>query len=116
MPAIIAREVGEKADLVIAFGSSLNYYTIDGGNMYPKAEMVQIDIEPLGFAHGTKSGDLHLAADAKLAAAAIVEKLRARRQNCSEHPLGGTRAAHQGRAGRQRGIRHQSRHGSIRAR
>ena len=74
----IAREVGEKADLVIAFGSSLNYYTVDGGHMYPKAEIVQIDTEPLGFAHGTKSGDLHLAADAKLAAAAIVEKLRAR--------------------------------------
>jgi thiamine pyrophosphate-dependent acetolactate synthase large subunit-like protein len=74
----IAREVGEKADLVIAFGSSLNYYTVDGGHMYPKAEIVQVDTEPLGFAYGAKSGDLHLAADAKLAAAAIVEKLRAR--------------------------------------
>jgi thiamine pyrophosphate-dependent acetolactate synthase large subunit-like protein len=74
----IARELGEKADLVIAFGSSLNYYTVDGGHMYPKSEIVQVDIEPPGFAHGMKSGDLHLAADAKVAAAAIVEKLRTR--------------------------------------
>ncbi|HEY2137019.1 MAG TPA: thiamine pyrophosphate-dependent enzyme, partial [Xanthobacteraceae bacterium] len=73
----IAREVGAKADLVIAFGTSLNYYTVDGGSMFPIAEVVQIDIEPLGLAHGMKSGDLHLAADAKLAAAAILEKLRA---------------------------------------
>ena len=70
----IAREMGA-ADLLVVFGSSLNYYTVDNGSMFPKAEIVQIDIEPLGLAHGTKSGDLHLAADAKLAAAAILEKL-----------------------------------------
>ena len=71
----IAREMGAKADLVLAFGSSLNYYTVDGGSMFPNAEVVQIDTEPAGFAHGMKSGDLHLAADAKLAAAAILAKL-----------------------------------------
>ena len=71
----IAREMGAKADLVVAFGSSLNYYTVDGGSMFPNAEVVQIDTEPAGFAHGMKSGDLHLAADAKLAAAAILAKL-----------------------------------------
>src|SRR5262249_53990593 len=43
-----------------------------------KAEVAQIDIEPLGLAHGMKSGDLHLAADAKLAAAAILRKLPVR--------------------------------------
>ena len=74
----IAREMGAKADLVLAFGTSLNYYTLDGGNMFPKAEVAQIDIEPLGLAHGMKSGDLHLAADAKLAAAAILRKLPVR--------------------------------------
>ena len=107
----IAREVGEKADLVIAFGSSLNYYTVDGGHMYPKAEIVQIDTEPLGFAHGTKSGDLHLAADAKLAAAAIAREAARAGQDGREHPLERTGAPDQGRAGRRRGIRHQSGHG-----
>ncbi|MEI8154357.1 MAG: thiamine pyrophosphate-binding protein, partial [Hyphomicrobiales bacterium] len=51
----VAREVGEKADLVVTFGSSLNYYTVDGGHMFPKAEVVQIDTQPLGLAHGMKS-------------------------------------------------------------
>ena len=73
----IAREVGSQADLVLAFGSSLNPYTLDNGAMFPKAEVVQIDIAPLGLAHGFKAGDLHLAADAKLTAAAILQKLRA---------------------------------------
>ena len=74
----IAREVGEKADLVVAFGSSLNYYAIDGGQMFPNAEVAQVDTEPLGLAFGMKSGDLHLAADAKLTAAAITYRLLTR--------------------------------------
>jgi acetolactate synthase I/II/III large subunit len=74
----IAREMGAKADLVVTFGSSLNYYTIDSGTMFPNAEVVQVDTAPLGLAFGMKSGDLHLAADAKLTAIAIAEKLRAR--------------------------------------
>jgi acetolactate synthase-1/2/3 large subunit len=74
----IAHEVGPQADLVIAFGSSVNYYTVDGGHMYPKAEFVQIDIEPRGLNGGMKAADLHLRADAKLAAAAALKKLRER--------------------------------------
>jgi thiamine pyrophosphate-dependent acetolactate synthase large subunit-like protein len=74
----IARELGAGADLVVTFGSSLNYYTVDGGHMYPKAEIVQIDTHPQGLAHGMKSGDLHLRADARLAAAETLKALRAR--------------------------------------
>ncbi|MEX2034270.1 MAG: thiamine pyrophosphate-dependent enzyme, partial [Xanthobacteraceae bacterium] len=72
----IARELGAQADLVVAFGSSLNHYTVDGGHMFPKAEIVQIDTDPRGLAHGAKSGDLHLRADAKLAAAETLKTLR----------------------------------------
>jgi len=74
----IARELGGEADLVVAIGTSLNYYTVDGGNMFPKATVVQIDTEPLGLHNGLKAGDLHLLADAKLAVAATLETLRAR--------------------------------------
>jgi len=74
----IAHEVGAQADLVVAIGTSLNYYTIDGGNMFADAEVVQIDTEPLGLRNGMKAADLYLRADAKLAAAAALEKLRAR--------------------------------------
>jgi thiamine pyrophosphate-dependent acetolactate synthase large subunit-like protein len=64
----IARELGAQADLVVAIGASLNYYTVDGGNMFPNAEVVQIDTEPLGLRNGMKAADLYLRADAKLAA------------------------------------------------
>ncbi len=80
----IAREVGEQADLVVAIGASLNYYSVDGGHMFPKAEIVQVDTEPLGLRNGMRAADLYLRADAKLAAAGMLEKLRAR---------GGTRAS-----------------------
>ena len=72
----IARELGAQADLVVAFGTSLNYYTVDNGSMFPKAKIVQIDIEPEGLAHGMKSGDLHLLADAGFTAYVIAEELR----------------------------------------
>ncbi|HEY6995741.1 MAG TPA: thiamine pyrophosphate-dependent enzyme, partial [Xanthobacteraceae bacterium] len=74
----IAREVGEQADLVVAIGTSLNYYSVDGGHMFPAAEVVQIDTEPLGLRNGMQAADLYLRADAKAAAAAALAKLRAR--------------------------------------
>jgi thiamine pyrophosphate-dependent acetolactate synthase large subunit-like protein len=46
--------------------------------MFPKAEVVQIDTEPLGLHNGMKSADLHLRADAKLAAAEALKRLRER--------------------------------------
>jgi thiamine pyrophosphate-dependent acetolactate synthase large subunit-like protein len=73
----IATEMGAEADLVVAIGASLTHYTVDGGQMYPKAEVVQIDIEPLGLRHGLKAADVYLRADAKLAAAAALAALRA---------------------------------------
>jgi len=73
----IAVEVGAQADLVVAIGTSLNYYTVDGGNMFPKAEVAQIDVEPLGLRNGLKAADLYLRADAKLAVVEVLKKLRA---------------------------------------
>jgi len=35
----IARELGIRVDLVIAIGASLTYHTVDGGSMYPNAEI-----------------------------------------------------------------------------
>jgi hypothetical protein len=34
---------------VVTFGSSLNYNTVNGGHMHPQAEVVQVDIHPLGL-------------------------------------------------------------------
>jgi acetolactate synthase-1/2/3 large subunit len=73
----VAREAGEQADLVVGFGTSLNYFTVDGGHMFPKAEVAQVDTEPLGLNTGLKAGDLHLRADARLTAVELLGKLRA---------------------------------------
>ena len=72
----IAREMGGRADLVVAFGASLSHYTLDGGSMYPRAELAQVDIEPAGLHHGMRGADLYLRADAKLTAQALLDALR----------------------------------------
>ena len=68
----IAYELGQQADLVVAIGSSVNYYTIDGGHMFPEGRASpRSTSRPQGrMARGMKAGDLHLRADAKLAAVA----------------------------------------------
>jgi thiamine pyrophosphate-dependent acetolactate synthase large subunit-like protein len=40
------RTILSEADLVLAFGASLNLYTVDHGRLYPDAMLVQIDVEP----------------------------------------------------------------------
>lgn len=74
----IAREIGAQADLVVTFGASLSYYTVDGGNMYPKAKVAQVDLEPIGLRQGLKAADFYVRADAKLTAEAVARLLRER--------------------------------------
>lgn len=71
----IAREIGEIADLVIAIGASMTYYTVDGGRMFPSAQIVQIDVEPAGYKHGAKVADFYIKADAKQATNMLLENL-----------------------------------------
>jgi acetolactate synthase-1/2/3 large subunit len=73
----IARELGAQADLVIAIGASLTNYTVDGGKMYPKAEVAQIDMEPAGLRHGLQAADTYVRADAKLAVQELTKNLKA---------------------------------------
>jgi len=71
----VASEMGAKADLVLAIGASLSFYTLDGGAMFPNAEVVQVDMEPQGLHQGLKAADIHLRSDARLTAEAIGEAL-----------------------------------------
>jgi len=68
----IAREVGREADLVVAIGASLSHHTLDGGRMFPKAHMVQIDNEPRGIWHGRRVADSYVRADARLAVEHVI--------------------------------------------
>jgi thiamine pyrophosphate-dependent acetolactate synthase large subunit-like protein len=80
----IAREVSAKADLVLAIGASLTYHTVDGGAMFPSAEVIQIDTHPLGLRDGDEAADIYVMADAKLAATELLAKLKARGKTKAE--------------------------------
>ena len=67
-----ARERFAEADLVIGIGVGLGHYTTEGGYLYPSARTVQIDINPRGLWQGLRTADLHVRADAKAAAEAII--------------------------------------------
>jgi thiamine pyrophosphate-dependent acetolactate synthase large subunit-like protein len=73
-----SRERFAESDLVIAFGAGLGHYTTEGGYLYPGARVVQVDVSPRGLWQGLKTGDLHVRADAKTAAAAMVSRLQQR--------------------------------------
>ncbi len=74
-----SRERFAEADLVIGCGAGLGHYTTEGGYLYPGAKVVQIDINPRGYWQGLKTADLHVRADAKAAAEAIVARLDQRK-------------------------------------
>ena len=72
----LAYEVFNQCDLVIAVGASLSNHTSHAGKLYPKAFVVQIDLNPLGLQYGIASADLTLRCDASEGLAAILEKLK----------------------------------------
>ena len=74
----VARELFAEADLVIAIGASLTYYTVDGGALFPKAFVAQIDERPLGLRDGMLAADMFIKADAKAGAEVVTTELRRR--------------------------------------
>ncbi|MGH7111455.1 MAG: thiamine pyrophosphate-binding protein [Stellaceae bacterium] len=72
----LGREYFAESDLVIAAGAGLGHYTTEGGYLFPNAKVVRIDTHPRGLWQGLKTADLHVQADAKAAAEAIVGRLR----------------------------------------
>ena len=74
----LGREFFAESDLVIGFGAGLGHYTTDGGHLYPKAKVVQVDINPRGLWQGLRTADLHIRADARATAEAVTRRLRER--------------------------------------
>ncbi|HSU05505.1 MAG TPA: thiamine pyrophosphate-dependent enzyme, partial [Acetobacteraceae bacterium] len=75
----LGRECFAESDLVIAAGAGLGHYTTEGGYLFPNARVVRIDTQPRGLWQGLKTADLHVQADARAAAEAIIARLRERR-------------------------------------
>lgn len=71
----LGREQFAESDLVIGIGVGLGHYTTEGGYLYPGAQVVQIDTRPRGLWQGLKTADLHVRADAKASAEAILNRL-----------------------------------------
>jgi thiamine pyrophosphate-dependent acetolactate synthase large subunit-like protein len=69
-----------QADLVIAVGCSLAYHAGGGGQLWPKAKMLQIDIDPVAVSQGQETARHHLRADARLGVEALTAALPARQQ------------------------------------
>lgn len=70
-----AREVAAECDLLISFGASMSYYTIDGGLMFPKAKVVQVNTKLAGLHEGGRVADIYIQADAKIAAKLFSDKI-----------------------------------------
>lgn len=73
----LCREVMAEADLILAFGARMSYYTVDGGRMFPKAFVAQIDTSPRGLSEGALAAHAFITADAKATAEAILAELDA---------------------------------------
>jgi thiamine pyrophosphate-dependent acetolactate synthase large subunit-like protein len=74
----LAREEFAQCDLLIGIGAGLGHYTTEAGYLYPNAKTVQIDLNPRGLYQGLRIADLHIRADAKATAEAVLAKLTER--------------------------------------
>ncbi|HSF64154.1 MAG TPA: thiamine pyrophosphate-dependent enzyme [Paracoccaceae bacterium] len=74
----IARDCLGQADLVIAVGCSLARHNADGGKLWPRARVLQVDVDPVAISQGRIAADAHLRADARLGAEALAAALPAR--------------------------------------
>jgi thiamine pyrophosphate-dependent acetolactate synthase large subunit-like protein len=67
-----------QADLVIAVGCSLAFHAGGGGQLWPKAAMLQVDIDPVAIHQGQEVARHHLRADARLGVEALTAALPGR--------------------------------------
>jgi thiamine pyrophosphate-dependent acetolactate synthase large subunit-like protein len=70
-----------QADLVVAVGCSLAYHAGGGGQLWPKARTLQIDVDPVAVSQGQEVARHHLRADARLGAEALTAALPLRKKS-----------------------------------
>lgn len=74
----VGLEFLEQADLVIAVGHSLAYHAGGGGQLFRKAKILHVDIDPRALRQGQEVARHHLRADARLGVEALTAALPAR--------------------------------------
>ncbi len=70
----LAGELFAKADCVIAIGSSLNHYTVEGGYLFPNARVIHVDVRPAIMGSGRRP-DCTVLSDARVGAEALTQAL-----------------------------------------
>src|SRR5262245_18768070 len=71
----VGLELLAEADLVIAVGHSLAYHAGGGGQLFKKAKILHIDIDPRAVNQGQETARHHLRADARLGVEALTAAL-----------------------------------------
>jgi len=77
----VGLEYLKEADFVIAVGCSLAFHAGGGGQLWPKAKMLQIDIDPVAVNQGQEVARHHLRSDARLGVEALTATLPPRDRN-----------------------------------
>jgi thiamine pyrophosphate-dependent acetolactate synthase large subunit-like protein len=70
-----------QADFVIAVGCSLAYHAGGGGQLWPKARTLHIDIDPLAISQGQEVAKYHMRADARLGVEALAAAIPPRKNS-----------------------------------
>jgi acetolactate synthase-1/2/3 large subunit len=71
----VARSLIADADVVIAVGAGLGYFTTDHNSLFPSATVIQIDERPLAMHEGSIPSDLYIQSSVKSALSALLERL-----------------------------------------
>lgn len=71
----VACELFAQADCVIAAGASLNSFTIEGGYLFPNAQIVQIDLRDETVMGNDRRADVYIQGDAKATLQALTSAL-----------------------------------------
>ncbi len=74
----LGRASAAEVDLVLAVGCRLASHASDAGKLWPEAEVLQVDLEPVAVSQGRIAARRHLRGDARLAVEALLERLPAR--------------------------------------
>ncbi|WP_237213028.1 thiamine pyrophosphate-binding protein [Falsiroseomonas oryziterrae] len=73
-----ARDLLGEADLVIAVGTILAQHNTDGGKLFGRAHVLQLDVAPVAISQGRVAAQSHLRADARLGVEALIEAVTPR--------------------------------------
>lgn len=76
----VGLELMADADLLIAVGCSLAFHAGGGGQLWPNARTLQIDLAPAAVNQGQTTAQDHIRADARLGVEALIAALSERKQ------------------------------------